>query len=304
MCSAPYARHGPPRLGRAAVRDRRRAPAGARGRRPETRRARRRPAWRRTARSSRPESGQRLRSARDGVVEAPAGVEDRDRRSRRLPANALDAPGPGRPVSADLGEVGLGERRRVGEQVRQAERGDAGDRRAVAPRRGGPRAWSRPRPRPAGRGRRARRSRTGRSRRARAARGRRAHERAQQLVAGERGVDHRRVGVEVEQPAHAARRGARARRTRGGARGGAARRAVGSFHTSMTPGVAAELDRAAVDARVEVDGFDPGIARGARNASSASHASGGAVRDAQLEAAVGDEAVGLARRRARSSLRA
>ena len=116
------------------------------------------------------------------------------------------------------------------------------------------------------------------------------------------GVDRRRVGVEVEQPADAARRGARARRRRGGARAAAARRRSGS---------SPHLDHARARRRARRCG-------GRRRASRSTRLDARdrarreerehrvprerrAVRHAQLEAAVGDEAVGQRGRRARSS---
>ena len=66
----------------------------------------------------------------------------------------------------------------------------------------------------------------------------------------------------------------------------------------MTPGAPPKLDGPAVDARVEVDGFDAGDRARREEREQRVPCEGRPVRDAQLESAVGHEAVGDASARA------
>ena len=68
----------------------------------------------------------------------------------------------------------------------------------------------------------------------------------------------------------------------------------GTSHTSITPGAPSTSVMRRYTFASRSTASTPGIARGARNARSAAHASGGAVRDAELEPAVDHEPVGHA----------
>ncbi len=180
-------------------RGRRRGRGGGRGRRPGTRRARRRPAWRRSAPSTARTRGApavrrrcgrgRGRGAARGwpVATDPAQAFTARARARVSPTVVRSARGQG---------VG------VGEEVGQPERADPRHRSSVPlDEASGQRGRARDRDLLAEDGAHAHLERVDRAGNAHAAAG--ANQRPQGPVAGEGGVDDGRVGVEVEEPPHA-----------------------------------------------------------------------------------------------------
>ena len=120
----------------------------------------------------------------------------------------------------------------------------------------------------------------------------RADQRSQRPVAGERGVDDGRLGVEIEEPAHA-REEVHQPVEAGQVDAQPQRGAFGLVPHLDDARRAAELDDAPVDAAASTSIVStPGIARGARNCEHRRPGERRAVRHPQLEAAVGDEAIG------------